>query len=1238
MSGDYTRMRYSARSGYIGVLEQQGRVRLDADGNELVESLDRRRRAECIDTIGHGVVPVTTNDAFLIKQVGGKYTIGAGRAYVDGILVDCWGDDASQAFQADLGEMRSPNPLAFENQPFHYTNAFPAPPANAPSIVYLDVWEREVTALEDPGLIEPAIEGIDTTTRIQAAWQVKALGVQAAPASCADTPPEWQALIAPSTGVLSTATTPAPASGSPCTIDPVGGYTGLENRLYRVQIHQSGTVDGAGAAQFVWSQDNASLGAALLAITKVSPTTCQLTVSTVGRDKTLAFNVNDAIEVLDDFVEWSIRETNRGGTFVTVQQVDPEQLTLTVTPDISASFAVVPARNPRIRKWGAAPQPTQNGVAIALGTDGVTATFGPNAAATLRAGDFWAFFARTATGTIEILSQAPPRGVLHHYMKLALVNPPQTIQNCPPHWPPTFGEGCCTVVVAVGDDIQTAIDSLPQAGGCICLKTGVHDILKPIEISGRSSISLHGESIGAVVQNAAGGQALIIGNAAASTTDITVEGLAFAVVGQKGTQLITMTNAARCAVRDCHLGTGPAGPGPSLGIGFVITGGAQIEIRKNQVTGVITGIEATGVQGLIVAENGITGITFTNPGTGALVSSGVVGIDIIGPTGGIVNVEGNEIVDFSQGVLAQAGAPTALVQPLQVSIIRNLVIRHGADTELVSNFGWSAGPGTIGALVLQKFFGIFTDISDAQVAGNTLDLADPHYGGILIAGSGIAVSGNSISSSVVAQPPYRWPVLPVGIVAYKPMLTAQVDRCRIAENVLVGQLKGIAVVAEIDDLIAFPAIAGNRVTNGVTALADEAIDLTEPLKTIDTLTASLISLGHAFGILLINADRAAVTRNVVSTCTVGISALLWQVSLRRRGPRTAGGVTLDGNDVDSSTIGILSEVHDSVIRDGEMLDNHAAIVLHNASGALVVGNRCRNLAAVVHGLDLAGDGNRFEDNLLSGGATGLLATAGVDVWFGRNVVDSTNGTGIVALACDGQIGIEGNRALFCGATGQSAIEAHLVGTVEGWPFGKSLAAGIAAVNCSGLITIDGCAVTETAQPAGGSCADIAVLGGAHVRVRNCRVVRHNDAVIKSRAMILLPAGDEHDRMRATADVSDNHVDVTNNSGNDSDFVAAEITCRGDRSDIILVGNMILQRVGSDKNILAVRLTAESQAITGNRILREFQNDQPSLFIAYTAGLSYVGNVVTFGAQINPSASTPFKHPTPPEDFNADVHL
>ena len=47
-----------------------------------------------------------------------------------------------------------------------------AVPAQVRSLVYLDVWRREVTHLQDPQLIEPAVN-VDTTTRYQTAWQVK---------------------------------------------------------------------------------------------------------------------------------------------------------------------------------------------------------------------------------------------------------------------------------------------------------------------------------------------------------------------------------------------------------------------------------------------------------------------------------------------------------------------------------------------------------------------------------------------------------------------------------------------------------------------------------------------------------------------------------------------------------------------------------------------------------------------------------------------------------------------------------------------------------------------------------------------------------------------------------------------------------------------------------------------------------------------------------------------------------
>ena len=52
---------------------------------------------------------------------------------------------------------------------------FPPPPlpAAGDAVVYLDVWEREVTYVEDPALLDVALGGADTATRRQTVWQVR---------------------------------------------------------------------------------------------------------------------------------------------------------------------------------------------------------------------------------------------------------------------------------------------------------------------------------------------------------------------------------------------------------------------------------------------------------------------------------------------------------------------------------------------------------------------------------------------------------------------------------------------------------------------------------------------------------------------------------------------------------------------------------------------------------------------------------------------------------------------------------------------------------------------------------------------------------------------------------------------------------------------------------------------------------------------------------------------------------
>jgi hypothetical protein len=97
MSGDYSRVRFDPSLDLSGVLMQQGRVQLDSDWNEWVAVLERRLRAESVDTFGVELIPGITGvavvspqtpDAFKIEATGGTITLGRGRLYVDGLLAE----------------------------------------------------------------------------------------------------------------------------------------------------------------------------------------------------------------------------------------------------------------------------------------------------------------------------------------------------------------------------------------------------------------------------------------------------------------------------------------------------------------------------------------------------------------------------------------------------------------------------------------------------------------------------------------------------------------------------------------------------------------------------------------------------------------------------------------------------------------------------------------------------------------------------------------------------------------------------------------------------------------------------------------------------------------------------------------------------------------------------------------------------------------------------------------------
>ncbi len=798
MAGDYTRFTFEPTKGFSGLHKQQGRVSLDSEFNEFEEILDRHTRSEMYDTVGQAVYPATTPTAFQIGVTAGQLTIGIGRMYVDGIQAECFGDmSLATPFDPNVGGVVGSGPLFFNQQPFFYLSppsalAFPglSPTPGDINLVYLDVWQRELTMFEDDELREVALNGPDTATRVQTAWQVKVL-FPADANSCSTPPATWATLTAPSTARLTTVLAAAVPSGGPCVINPAGGYTGIENRLYRVEIQRAGTLGGVGPAraQFKWSRDNASLAARVLSIV-AGPVAGQsiINVASTGRDSWTRFEPGNEIELLDDHVEYAMRETGRGGDMATVVAVNHATGDVTIDVDLSA-FAISAARHPRIRRWDSslsAPVPLRdvdNVTAFAL-EDGVSARFGSGATDTLHAGDFWVFAARTATGTIDMLTDAPPRGILHHYARLALVTsgaPPVVTSDCRTPWPPD--SGCCTAVVHPGESIQAAINSLPPAGGCVCIKAGVHNIAATILVD-RSDIHIHGESEGAEIRVALGvGPAMAITPPGAGRLhNVMVEHLR--IVQPAGSLLtIYAEDVDHLVIRDVDMQLTYSGALPGLNIGIYVEDASDVLLEQNTTTNSTWGI----FLGDIAARCEVSGNTLIGPVYSLAAFSaplGEFGIQFASQSAGMHRIERNVIVNFQTGIVMHENASAA--------IIANNRIRRPV-TNLVSGDPLPGTPAQLRVYLdsMSRVYAI--DLRgggrNSRVHDNQIELESDYFGGIRVQIDQVLVRANLITSTLPAGIETMPPAIYCGALPTGESATGST----VIENIIQGPTTGIIV-------------------------------------------------------------------------------------------------------------------------------------------------------------------------------------------------------------------------------------------------------------------------------------------------------------------------------------------------------------------------------------------------------------------------------------------------------------
>ena len=176
---------------------------------------------------------------------------------------------------------------------------------------------------EDQRLIEPALGGPDTATRVQTAWQVKALSGVPADACTDPTARRAGSLIAPSTARMTAGGVGGTAPGGTVR-DPAGrrlhragepAVPGRDPRRRDPRRREPGDVQVV-ARQRVARRIGAQCGGA------GSPPPLDITVESTGRDTWMRFEVSQQVELLDDDIELAMRESGTGGIMAKVIHVN----------------------------------------------------------------------------------------------------------------------------------------------------------------------------------------------------------------------------------------------------------------------------------------------------------------------------------------------------------------------------------------------------------------------------------------------------------------------------------------------------------------------------------------------------------------------------------------------------------------------------------------------------------------------------------------------------------------------------------------------------------------------------------------------------------------------------------------------------------------------------------------------------------------------------------------------------
>ncbi|WP_420124765.1 DUF6519 domain-containing protein [Nakamurella sp.] len=644
MKADVSAYTFRPENRYAAVVVGQGQVLVDSAVNEQAEITRYRVQSTAADVVGPSGVPkVSGGFAVSVPPDGADLLIEPGRIYVDGILcenrppavgatvvstgaggtvdVDSataggvpfaagqWVDVITSTTTRTQITAVTGRRLTLGGTPAdavaggrlgvvpvtslrHQADRLPFDPFAALDPdrvsagayrVELDVWHRHLTPVEDPAIREVALGDAESSTRVRTVWPVRlAAAGPAGGGRCGAAGP-------PARATLAASTVPGPPADAPCELPDEAGYRGLENQLYRVEVHSVSATE----VVLKWQRDNASMAGRVLSLGST------LLLDDLGPDRERGFTGASYVEITDDHLE--------------LEQLPSDLIAVAGTPDadlrtvtlVSAPTLARPDRHPRARRWDgvitvdpaapAAPQTLERGVQVILG------------AGALRPGDYWMIPARTANsaggGTIDWPRDdtgSPlalgPQGIVHHTTGLAIVDAdnaafltgPANLRDCRTLFPPLTaiaaadvsidptacafagvttvqeaidqlcrgsGDGCCTVTAVPGPGWEAVFGKIPAgASGLICFPVGSYPTPSPVTVTGKGNLVLRGLGAGSVLAGT-GNEAVLHFSTCAG---VVLDSLAVTAPANSFGGAVTADRCGDVVVRNCRLTIGAA--------------------------------------------------------------------------------------------------------------------------------------------------------------------------------------------------------------------------------------------------------------------------------------------------------------------------------------------------------------------------------------------------------------------------------------------------------------------------------------------------------------------------------------------------------------------------------------------------------------------------------------------------------------------------------------------------------